>query len=573
MIIGVTRKIRQFFSDTTLRKWVFGRMLGRWPGTPKFNAHRPLYAKEMLPLSVESPTNEFSILRTGDPSYPLEIELAGKPILLNPDDYGDIYRHSFQDVEVLLALHRFAWVPMLGDTVDPAWVNNMWLAWRRDFATPSDHLAWHPYTAAERAINILHYTRLHGLPGDENDTINILAAHAPVIADRLEYFGDHHTSNHLSNNGRGLYVLGLELGLEKATILGAQILLSEFDRIFSSAGILREGSSHYQLLLARNYVDSWLAAKRHDHKDERKFKKIAEIVLSGASLLKLPGGFPKIGDISPDCPPAYLECLISEGFEGWIDGQSNDDRVAFKALQDHSIGNKQNFTLSDGWLRWSNGSWTGLWYVSPNGWCAMPGHSHQDIGSFEIHFLTEPVIVDPGRGAYGETGDAALYRSGKMHSGLQIDDTEPYPKNRPYYSAAFRKKIGGPPPTVEQNNDQIKMTHSGYSRLPNCGRHERTWRIRDDKLTLTDNIFGSGRHAVSRTIITPLEPKIIDGYVLLQGRLSNYKICCDTADIVIQPITCWLAYGRGEPAFAINFKSRVKFPFIGAITMEPVGIN
>ena len=63
---------------------------------------------------------------------------------------------------------------------------------------------------------------------------------------------------------RGLYRLGLDLGLDACADLGGLILVEEAGRIFLPSGVLREGSSHYHLLAARNYADAWLAARAHD---------------------------------------------------------------------------------------------------------------------------------------------------------------------------------------------------------------------------------------------------------------------------------------------------------------------
>ena len=75
--------------------------------------------------------------------------------------------------------------------------------------------------------------------------------------------------------------------------------------------------------------------------------------------------------------------------------------------------------------------WSGLWFLSPEGWSPMPGHGHQDAGGFEVHWKDTPLFVDVGRGAYGDDGEAALYRSALVHNGLTLDDLDPYPPHKP----------------------------------------------------------------------------------------------------------------------------------------------
>ena len=89
-----------------------------------------------------------------------------------------------------------------------------------------------------------------------------MQAHAPAILGALEYFGDSYTSNHLANNGRGLFLLGLALGDAASADIGGRILLNEAKRIFLPSGVLREGSTHYHALLARNYAVAAEAARK-----------------------------------------------------------------------------------------------------------------------------------------------------------------------------------------------------------------------------------------------------------------------------------------------------------------------
>ncbi len=419
MLESLTRKARQLANDRVLRRWLFQRVLGMTTGEPPFTPHHPPYLDGLLPLEPETADNNqaYAGLATDPPTAPIHLELPGRTVTVDPGGEDALFRQTFSDTETLLALHRFAWLP-LGKNIDPAWVQALWTAWRGQFGKPSDGWPWHPYTAAERVINILDYAAKAGLPSPVDETINVLAAHGPAIAERLEYFGDHHTSNHLSNNGRGLYRLGLELGLERAADMGRLILVNEAERIFSDSGILREGSSHYHLLLCRNYVDAWRAARNHQDAGEAQLRNMAFRALAVITGLRLGGGMPLVGDISPDCPPDFLA--------GWLDEAIRQDfpdlsqsRPSQEALRD------------DGWLRADFGPWSGLWHCAPGGWSFMPGHGHQDCGGFELHYGDQPVFIDPGRGAYGDSGDAALYRSGQVHNTLLVDGNYPYPANKP----------------------------------------------------------------------------------------------------------------------------------------------
>ena len=540
---SLIRKIRQLQADPVLRRWLIGRVLGRWPGEPAFTPHRPPYLDGLLPLNLESPSHNLKKLQHATPVGSLTLELAGETISVNVGDEAALFKRPFNDVETLLSLHRFAWVPSV---TDPAWVEVLWRAWLKGFSEPSGSLAWHPYTAGERAVNILGFARKQGLPGPINESISVLAAHAPVIAARLEYFGNHHTSNHLANNGRALFILGLELGLPRAAAVGARVLLEEAGRIFTPSGLLREGSSHYHLLYLRLYETAANAAERAGWSEAGELKAIAIKAREAAqAFLMLPGGLPLVGDISPDISPASLLTVLDlHAAEGPCQG--------------------------DGWLRFAQGPWSGLWHASPDGFSHMPGHGHQDTGGFELHFEDEPVFIDPGRGSYGEQGEAALYRSTTMHNALMLDAKDPFPPNRPYYDEAFRQLVAGPPPELTASQGGVTLAHHGFARFANTGKHQRSWLFDGYSMTLQDTLEGRGRARVSRTLITPLVPEQAGKTIVLRGKKATYSLEVDDGEVTIEPVTRWRAYAQGEPAHAIRIKKNASLPFKRTITLEAV---
>lgn len=450
-------------------------------------------------------------------------------------------------------------------------MQTIWAAWQTAHGEPRDDWAWHPYTAAERAINVLRFARGHGLPGPRSDTLAVLAAHGPAIAARLEYFGDHHTSNHLDNDGRGLFQLGLAFNLPACADLGGRILVEEAKRIFSPSGVLREGSSHYHLLLTRNYADAWLAARAHRRPEENALRGIVSRALAAASRLALPGGLPLVGNISPDCPPDFLSGLIP-GADlpfGWTGLLDPDERDALSPLIAESRSADEADLAADEWLRVDAPPWAGLWHAAPMGWSAMPGHGHQDIGSFEVHYANDAVFVDPGRGAYGETGEAAFYRSASAHNSLIVDGKDPYPPNRPYYDDPFRHRIGGPPPVLATADDGVALGHHGYSRIGGVGAVDRRWRFATDGFSVTDQVGGSGNRTVTRTLVTSLPVDLGGDAAVVRGRAATYRVTSD-APLRLDSATRWRAYGDGEPATMIRFEDRVSLPWTGTISVEVV---
>ena len=523
MLAPLLRKAAQVASDPVLRRWLTQRAIGREPAPPGFTAGAPPYLNGLGRWSqVSGARAPFCSLEAARPTQPIDIALPGATVRIPPDNPETLFAR-YDDLETELAVHRFAWLPVMGGAAEPGWVDALWRAWRRRFGTPDASWAWHPYTAAERAINILDFARRHGVPGERDDTIALLARHAEIIAGRLEYFGEHNTSNHLSNDGRGMFLIGLALGLDRFADIGGRILLAEAARIFRPSGMLREGSTHYHLLLTRNYASAWQAARDAGRPEADALEAIVRRATSCIPRLMLPGGLPLIGDISPDCPPDFLMGVLADLV-----------REAEQAPADALV--------ADGWLRADVGPWSGLWHAEPDGWSPMPGHGHQDLGSFELHHGTTPLFRDLGRGTYRDAEYAAAIR----HNGVTLEDLDPYPPNKPYYSAAFRSAVGGASPRLTRTANAVELR----------GPVSRTWMFDGDSMTIRDRIDGTGRHRMTRRLHTAL-PVARDGDAV---RVGGLKVASDVAP-ALQPVTLWTAYGAGVPATAIVFETVAALPY------------
>ncbi|MDA1090641.1 MAG: heparinase II/III family protein [Proteobacteria bacterium] len=569
MIKSFLRKARQVADDPVLRLWLVRRLTGKAAKPAAFRPHRPAYL-EGMGRAKAAPTggDGFHALIALPPTGPIDLPLPGLLLKLNPGDEKDVFRRAYDDVETLLALHRFAWVPLVkGSGITASWVQALWDVWRKSHGGADKSWAWHPYTVAERAINLLDLAQKKGLVEPAEETTALLVRHAEVIFDNLEYFGAHNTSNHLANNGRGLYRLGLALGLEWAVEAGAGILRNEAKRIFMGSGILREGSSHYHFLMARNFADAWLAARAHARPEQEELRAIAARALAVIPWLILPGGLPLIGDISPDCPPEYLIGLV--GTEtGWLAGLGKDDKAALLSLIDDTAPASADDLCADGWLRFTHGPWSGLWHAAPGGFSQAPGHGHQDAGGFELHFDGLPVFVDPGRGSYGETGDAAYYRSGHAHNTVTIDGAEAFPVNKPYYDDAFRREIAGAKPALHGGGDEVILKHSGFQRIGGLGMLTRQWRFIKNTMALTDTLDGQGSRRITRRFYTPLDTEPGAGGVVLRGADKTFHLHSPDATATVAPATLWHAYGGGHSGSVIEFTADASLPWSGDVRLE-----
>lgn len=568
MLGRLTHPLRQLAHDATLRRWLVLRAVGRATAPPAFIPHAPPYLAGLRAPNAD-PTNPIRECDCPTPDRPLALDLPGKRIEISPAAPEQAFARPFADTETLLALHRFAWIPILGDHVDPAWVAALWRTWQARFFIPDHSWAWHPYTAAERAVNLLRFARRHGLPALAGNTRDLLARHAPAIVAGLEYFGDHNTSNHLSNNGRGLFILGLELGMADYAHIGARILTEESRRIFLSSGVLREGSSHYHLLLTRNYAEAWLAARRHGHTAATGLESILARALGVIPHLFLSGGLPLVGDISPDCPPAHLAAFLpgDPATTGWGALLDDDERAAFLAIKSRVVPADRSQLALDGWAKFESSNWSGLWHLAPGGFSPMPGHGHQDAGAFEVHWRGLPLFVDLGRGAYGDDGAAAHYRSALVHNGLTLDDRDPYPPNKPYYDDAFRRRAGGLPPELKSEADGVSLTFGGYGRL-DAPVATRRWRFLENEMTIEDGVDGRGHRRIARRLHTSWPVEIAKNSARIRMPVGDIFVRADGVVPTVRPAIRWSAYGEGGPASAIVLETPATLPWNGVIRVE-----
>ena len=566
---NLSRKLIQIKRDPILRRWIYGRLIGRYPGEPVYKRHVPPYLEDLLSNSEShfSGAYNFPIIDSTGVFESVVVPLAGQTFVLSPDEPEAVFLTQFEDLETYLSAQRFAWLPLVPEAVNGAWVQKLWAIWSDQNTQPDTSWNWHPYTVAERAINILFWSCRYGLPEPRQKTFELIEIHGHHILENLEFYGDHHTSNHLSNNGRGLFIIGLYLGLEKFIRIGSSILINEAERIFLGSGILREGSSHYHLLLTKNYLTAWLHAEKFNREEKSQLKQIAKNCLSVIPHLHIENHLPLIGDISPDCPPSYLVGL-QMGTSKWSNTLEHNDKKKLTELE-RTIKPLESIILKhDGWLRYSFGGWQGLWHVAPNGWSYMPGHGHQDCASFELHFKGQALFIDPGRGNYDNRLENEVYRSGKTHNSILVDGLDPYAPNKPYYNNKFRVEQGGSMPILHTQDNRVEVCHGGYCRLRGVNNVTRQWEFGNEKFHVTDIVNGIGRHIITQRLITSLKVWQKSDYFILEGNQRKFKVWFSSGRAELQTITNWSEYGTGTPVTKILNTTRSQLPFKSQITVE-----
>lgn len=448
---------------------------------------------------------------------PRALALATKGLSADVSN-GIAWNASFPDPEDAAALHRFAWLlPELlrwraaGASRESAaqLLESLAADWARAHERPLPTEAWHPYTVSERLVNWTLAGLALGRPAHREPALRrSIVSQVEHLRASLEYYGPGLTGNHLSNNGRALYLCGLACGERSWTEEGRQILLGELPRLFPEPHVLREGSSHYHFLVARNYCESlWAARRSGDRAAEEALRAPVARMAEGCRFFLVRDGagswrIPLIGDISPDCPPEWLlgvpwvaARLSGAAAPPGAPPESGWHEFFAQAAAGPASADTPAVT-SSAWARVESGPWTVMAHVNPDGHPICPGHAHQDTGAFVAFHAGREVVVDAGRRRYTDDAVGRWGISWRAHSLLTVDRLEPGPRWRRIYGGDFVAARAGRKPSLSTQPDRLSVSHGGFARSSGVGLCEREVVLEAETLIVRDGVQGRGRHRV-----------------------------------------------------------------------------
>lgn len=219
------------------------------------------------------------------------------------------------------------------------------------------------------------------------------------LKNSLEYPASGFVNNHILNNARALIMGGFFTGEKKYVNLGKEIYKLHLPEMISKSGYLKEGSSHYNLLLTKNLIEVFIISEKLNDVEFSEFLKSFAIKIFFASerLLSLGSNrkysYPTIGDISPDMPENWFN-LKEESSQGWH--QLWDLGLLFKKDKIYQIKADKD----EDWIIMENGKWKTL-YFSHNNKNSYPFmHGHEDFGSFLLYYEGIEFLTDIGRYSY-----------------------------------------------------------------------------------------------------------------------------------------------------------------------------
>ncbi len=329
----------------------------------------------------------------------------------------DIYREEKEfencdgdpDYEMRTAPHR--WYFLSSETINSKKKINLMLDWIQtyslDFNKPDDNRPierWQSYTVSERmSLTVLFLMRHRIVP--QAQIISALDEFSRYLLDHLEYRG-RYTGNHILNNARALYLYAQAFANSSLAVIARLIVMKEFERHIGSDNILREGSTHYHILVLKWFVEMQeMASHVNDATFINFLNDAIHKMTCGADrfLIKYQEKWhiPLIGDISPDeTPQKTLENLQS-------------------VFQDKKFCPHQQ---SEEWHRLEYFNQTVVLRLAKNGIPKFNGHHHHDHMSFTLFDKGLPVLVDLGRYTYNSQDCLSPFgKSAQAHNTVIIN--------------------------------------------------------------------------------------------------------------------------------------------------------
>lgn len=348
--------------------------------------------------------------------------------------------------------------------------------------------------------------------------------------------------------GTGLYLSGLVAQDENRTARGLRLLLGGIEKGVGASGATIEGSTLRQAQLSRLTVEAWLGARRAGRSEQWRLAAAARTIIGAYDALHLSGGLPEFGD-KPDSMGAYAP----------FDHLDETDRGALEELRRQAKLFDLEALRRDGWLRLDQGPWSGLWHCPPEGWPVFEGLAHHDLGAAELHWNGLPLFVDPG----------PSHRPAAAHGGVTINRQNPYPENRSFYSASFRREVAGSIPELRTTHDGVKLSMDGFARFGGHRQIERHWRFDGPSLRLDDVILGTGKPLIERRLITPWLANRDEGGVVLSQGGHQLRLAAEGA-VTLQTAKRWNERGVELPLTVITIAIRANLPWNGSVTVQPV---
>jgi len=497
------------------------------------------------------------------------LSLAG--VSVSMDMLQDYWKGAIQldniDPEVEQAAHRFHWLVQLiateqcFETVQLSM--DMVDEWLNCYQVPDSGVAWQPYTISERICNwTVFFTVLYSSRDIDHGLVlrwkSAISLHLRHLASQLEYPASGLVNNHLLNNARALYIGGCYTSDVASQELGKEIFKQYLPQMIGE-GYLLEGSVHYHFLLTRTIEEVVRVAKWSTDDDFMRWMREYSSKMQTSAVRLLPprlrdlADFPRIGDVSPDCPSDWLDLRNAGDQKGWSQVWGSFE---------NSETNKVVSGEMDGWIVAVSDSWYSLVYCHPgiNGY--PEGHAHDDFGSACVYHDGVPILIDIGRFSYAVTDKVGLDGSEyHCHNTVIVDKLPILSAGRGFQgvlSAEARKNAD-----CRLGDDRNSITWRAQTRS-GVVWNRKLLLSSDDCIEILDDFLDDGKKVRSAEGYYHFAPGAEvrnhgNGNCLLSLDGLQLRIRIEGAsDTLIEEVSFYPSYGQREKVYRLHWQCNIR---------------
>jgi hypothetical protein len=484
-----------------------------------------------------------------------------------------------------------------------------WCRWNgEDTGSP----AWESYSVSERIATWIFADRLLAssaafAPRGRALLREALALQARHLSANLESGTAH---NHLIHNARALFTWGTlarEPEAPRTAAAAWAILEREAARQLDPDGVLREQSSHYQLLLTRTYVEVHLLAGRNGRVSPGLDAAVGRMIEASAAFVRPDGTIAHVGDTSPDIESRPLVGMVALG-ERLLLGE---DRTP---LTEHAIWRGGARLLASGAkpavgrapvrataLRASGFAFAEL--AAPRAHLTLHAsgdvtrHGHDDVLGFELWVEGRAIVADPGNDSYRGDAWTRWFHAAAAHSTIQLDGVAPSvpARYRRLFGASAALGGGLGVCRADEREAVLEAFHDGYRRLPRPVRLHRRLVLRAARegapahLLVRDRLLGRGWHEATRFFqLGPLVAREVPPVPVVRGGAADlaptlaietaagerlgYALFPGVPSVVVRRGWWSPRYGRREPGTTVLIAGRIAAPaaFDAAFWLSPL---
>jgi hypothetical protein len=403
-----------------LEKPVYHRLLRHFDRLGIFKAIRYKNRKSIVRLCMKINTIKvapdyynqicFKSLRIDESIKPPEkIDLASGSILWS----NGFLNLEFEDPEDFFSIHRFVWlIKSLNSgmsTIKIEWVIKQIQNWCIKFQTQSDVRVFESYSISERLVSWCFIIVFIGQYIDASrfwsELRKSIEFQLLILIKNLEYHGKF-TNNHILNNARCLYICGRLFKLQDVENLGKEILFSEFREIIQD-GMYQEGSSHYQMLLTKSFLEIRFIAELTEDFEFLTWvtKNVQEMRIVCANLQSQYSAdeYPFFGDISPDVEPSWMLGYPFSYSDQQISPWQKLFQISVPVLERTKDSLQKKETKIE-YVKLTSPIWEVWVNIKRNG---VLCHGHNDNGQVVVFKKGKPVLIDIGLSRYLKNVESA----------------------------------------------------------------------------------------------------------------------------------------------------------------------